>query len=113
MTKKATKFTKTEIAVFFAMLLVVVGLFIIIPYLPDPMPREIRNVLTRQGHDVENIDFEFVRNVSSFGERIYESSEPIYFNGEYISKWVIRTTGFGSFTPFIPRYSVKPYVPQN
>ena len=110
MNQKTTKFDKTEITLVTGLLLLIVGLLVISPFLPDTTPREIRNILTRQGHDVENIDFEFVKNASGFRGRIFQSSEPIYYDGEYISKWIVKIISFSNAPSFFPRYSVSPYM---
>lgn len=90
------------------LILSIVIILIASPHFPDTRPGGIRRELARQGHVVENVDFEFVRNGEGFNGWIFQSSAPISVNGHYISQWsVIRHSWGGG--PMHTRYFVRPY----
>ena len=104
---KQQNITKHDIIGIIACILLITGLLVINLYLPDTRPNGIRRELTRQGHNVENVDFEFVRNRDGFRGWIFESSAPLYFNGQYVSQWSVIRYSFSS--SLIVRYFVEPY----
>jgi len=89
------------------LILSIVIILIASPHFPDTRPGGIRRELARQGHVVENVDFEFVRNRYGFRGWIFESSAPLYFNGQYVSQWSVIRYSFSS--SLIVRYFVEPY----
>jgi len=76
--------------------------------LPDTRPEAIRRELVRQGHSVESMDFEFVRNRDEARGWVFQSSEPLYFNGHYVSQWSVVRCSLGARSR-PTRYFVEPY----
>ena len=89
-------------------LILLTSLPVILMLLPDNRPRLISMAL--QKHDIctQNVDFEFVKAVP-FRIRVFQSSIPLYYNGNYHSLWQIRRYGPGRNFRF--SYTVMPYIP--
>jgi len=103
------KLTTQEKTTFTLLFFLLIGLFIIGLNSPDPYSRIIRSELVKQGYDVENVDFKFVRNGDRFRERIYQSSVPIYYEGNYVSQWAVASYSYG--LSFVSHKRVEPYSP--
>lgn len=105
---KKRESSKQDKIVVAALLLLIVGMLAISPYLPDERPSAIRKELMKQGYNVENVDFEYVADGEGYREWIYQSSEPIYYNGYYINQWSVHSFTFSVGSPFV-HYMITPY----
>ena len=87
------------------LLVTVVALSIIKPDL-SPNPEVVHKMLQKRGYNVCGVEFEFVRTGERYYESIFQSSAPIYFEGNYVSQWKVITNPQSSLS-FLPRYTVK------
>ena len=92
-------------------ILMMVCILAISPFLPDSRPERLRNELSKQGYNVEHIDFEFVESINN-NVWIFSSSEPIIHDGYYVRHWQLtrRTVGI-SWPNMRTVYSVEAYQP--
>jgi len=111
---EAKEKTRKRDIIFTVVTLLIFILLAIGHYLLDYDSMFVKNNLRRQGYYVSNVNFEFAGRSEHSGERIYQSSTPIYHEGDYISLWVIKTrfSGWHTFQGYIQRY-VEPYQPIN
>lgn len=100
--------SKKDKIIFISLVLIITGCIIGLQIVPDERPTVIRMVLERYGLCTYDVDFEFVEN-SGFRARIFQSSAPIYYDGNYVSLWRIRRYGLGIGFTF--SYRVSPYLP--
>ena len=102
--------SKKENIVIFVFILISIGFLIIIPFLPDDRPERLRNELEKQGYSVGHVEFVFVKDVTR-DEWVFQSSELIFFDGEYVEYWLLtrRTIGF-MWTHSRTVYYVEPYT---
>jgi hypothetical protein len=89
----------------FAVVIIVV-LIICAIISPDARPKIIRNELQQRGYHVSCIDFEFIENGDTSLQWIYQSSEPVYYDGEYYTQWKLTKW---TFLLHFYNYSVEPY----
>ena len=75
---------------------------------PPPPGSGVRSELRRQGYCTENIDFEFVKRGQNIGQRIYQSSEPIFFQGEYVTYWLLTIITISHTSR--KHLNVRPYI---
>ena len=82
-------------------------------FMPDSRPSTVRAELKRQGFSVEEVEFKYIEKA---GNRswIFESSEPIYYDGDYISLWLLNSRLIGMW-PSMPRIenTVVPFQPED
>ncbi|MCL2857183.1 MAG: hypothetical protein FWE19_05610 [Oscillospiraceae bacterium] len=106
------KIEKRDVIVVAALTLFILLLLIISPLLPDERPEAIRRELSRQGYNVERMDFQFVKDRHGYRGWIFQSSEPLYYNGHLVSQWAVsrHQRGF-AFPHFHYIYCVMPYPP--
>jgi len=104
---KESKSSRQDVMVVVVLILFIGILLAVSPHLHDTRPGGIRRELARQGHVVENVDFEFVRNREGLGGWIFQSSVPLNVNGRYVSQWSVVSHSWGG--PTHTRYFVRPY----
>ena len=77
-------------------------------YVYNTSQARLRRAITLQGHDVQDIDFQFVKNGIRQNQRIYQSSQPLYHRDYYVSLWKVTTTR-RLFSFGIASTTVQPY----
>lgn len=99
-------FSKQDKIAVVVLLFLIIGIFAISLFLPDEKPGAIRKELMKQGYEVENVGFEYIRDGDGYNEWIYQSSMPVYYKGHYVSQWSVYSY---SFTSLFIHYHVRPY----
>ena len=95
------------------LILILIALNIVSAFMSDSRrPSTIRAELERQGLSVEGVEFEYVGKDESQGW-IYESSEPIYYDGEYISQWLLTSRLIGMWPSMQSEDTVTPFLPED
>ncbi|MCL2856499.1 MAG: hypothetical protein FWE19_02075 [Oscillospiraceae bacterium] len=105
---KKHRLSKQDAIIIIDCIILIIVLLIVSPHLPDTRAGAIRRELARQRHDVEHVDFEFVRNREGARGWIFQSSVPLYFDGRYVSQWSVVSYSMGVGLRHI-RYFVEPY----
>ena len=101
---------KKDNIVILLLILAVIGIIIIMPFLPDYRPGIIKNELASWCYNVEHVEFTFVKTIAIGSEWVYKASEPILHNGIYVEYWQITRHNLRIMWPGVRNvYFVKPY----
>ena len=100
--------SKKDKIIFISLILIIASCIVGLQIIPDERPTVIRTVLERYGLCTYDVDFELVAN-SGFRTSIFQSSAPIFYDGNYITLWRVRRYGLG--IGFTLSYRVLPYLP--
>lgn len=99
-----------ENKIVFLSFIIIIGL-LIIALLPDDRPSRVMNELSTQGYNVSHIEFEFFKDNAGFREWVFRSSEPIFYDGDYVEYWLLIRHNLGLVWPYIrTAYTVEPYL---
>ena len=109
-----TYLSKLENIVFLVLVLILIGIIITSLFRPDSRPQRIRSALTRQGYIVEHVEFELVKDAVRHMEWVFKSSEPIFFDGDFVEYWLFRRGPRSFMWPMTAAfYTVEPYTPES
>ena len=92
-------------------IVIAIILFAFFPYLADIRRGCISRELQRQGYYVYDINFKFIRYGENPRQRIYQSSDPIYFEGSYVYQWLFTIHIHIMGRMKLREFSVEPYIP--
>lgn len=107
---KKQAYSKSDKIAAVLVIALMVGLLVVALFLPDGRPEAIRKELLKQGYDVKNMAFEYVMDGDSYREWIYQSSEPVYYDGCYVSQWKLHCFSLSPSSLYV-RHFVSPYPP--
>lgn len=93
-----------------AVITLIICIYALALLFPEDRTVFIRRELARQGHCLNDVDFEFIKRYRVGPSWIYKSSVPIYHEGQYVSYWLLLRHPSSTFgiTAFW-RHSVEPY----
>jgi len=93
------------------LIFIIISIIITAPFMPDERLGIIKREMQKNGYDIENVSFEIIREESNRWQWVFESSEPIYHDGYYVSKWIVTTHHRRFPLPFNHYYyRVRPYA---
>ena len=99
-----------ENKIVFLSFIITIGI-LIVASLHDGRPSIIMNELSAQGYNVEQIEFEFFKDSVGVREWVFRSTEPIFYNENYVEYWLLRRHIFGLLWPNLRTvYTIEPYL---
>lgn len=98
-------FTNQELIIILTASFLLIIMTILGNKLPDPIPAKIERHLEKEGYNIENIKFTCITKDKRHNTVIYQSSEPIFYQGRYTELWKVHCTKL-TVTVY---YTILPY----
>jgi hypothetical protein len=106
MYSECNKFKRSDMIAVAVCVAVLALALVISQMLPDIKPGIIAKKLSEKGCNVSGITFQYLEKGDGFREYVYESSQPVLYQGHAVSRWSVADVSFSSLIPY---YSVSPY----